>query len=51
MNRARRYLIWATGFVFAVALTLAVSRAADAPLPPLPVPWECKVCPTGQVQR
>jgi hypothetical protein len=53
MNRVRFALLWATAGVFALALTLAAGRAlaADAPAPRLPVPWECKICPPGQVQR
>lgn len=29
-------------------LAATTVRAIDPPPPPLPVPWECKICPPGQ---
>lgn len=34
--------------IFGLFIALTAFRVIDAPPPPLPVPWECKVCPPGQ---
>lgn len=39
------------GLLVGIAASALIARGADLPPRPLPVPWECKICPPGQAVR